>query len=604
MIAIKHRTLFWHIFPAFAAILLLTLLLTAVYASRTIKNFYLEQLHGHLESHAWHVSTLLPSPSRPANYAAINALCVTFGDQLSNRITVILPDGRVIGDSIEAPANMENHRTRPEIHQAFDGFVGMSQRYSRTLQQELLYVAVPLRRPDADDGPILAVVRASMPVDSINRTLSDIFRDLTAAGAIIGMIAIGTSWFIAHRISAPVETIRQGALRFANGELGHKIRLPKSDEIGILAHTMNQMAAQLSERIQTIIKQRNELEAVLENMVEAVIILDLDQRIMRCNKAAIQVFSLDPSDVGRRYLQEMIRNADIHRFVDNAFKHGDTTEDVLRLHHGQECFLHVHSTFLYDPHGDMYEMLLVFHDITRLKQLESMRREFVANVSHELRTPITSILGFIETLQDGALHEPENARKFLDIIQRNASRLNTIITDLLMLSRIEYGHERDQMAFTERKLSDIVESASLACEKRAQEQGVSLRVHCPEDLVMRVNADLLEQAIVNLLDNAIKYSEPGSDVRLTVSRQHGGVKIEVQDAGCGIAADHLPRLFERFYRVDKARSRKLGGTGLGLAIVKHIANVHGGRATVTSRPGHGSTFSLMLPRPFSEPEKT
>jgi len=342
-------------------------------------------------------------------------------------------------------------------------------------------------------------------------------------------------------------------------------------------------------------RQRNELEAVLANMVEAVITVDQDERIIRCNTAAAKLFGIAPEQISVRSIQEMIRNASIQRFVKKTFEAEGPHEDVLVLNFEQEQFLHVHGALLQREQGQSPEALFVFHDITRLKQLENIRREFVANVSHELRTPITSIVGFVETLQDGAIHDPENAKKFLKIIEKNAQRLNSIITDLLTLSRIEQGNEQEQIVLRRVRLKDVLESVILVCENRAEEHQVQLHLECPAGLWGNVNAPLLEQAIVNLVDNAIKYSDPGSSILLKAETKGQEMRIAVQDSGCGIPPEHLPRLFERFYRVDKARSRKLGGTGLGLAIVKHITNVHQGRVEVESTPGAGSAFSIILP---------
>jgi two-component system phosphate regulon sensor histidine kinase PhoR len=430
---------------------------------------------------------------------------------------------------------------------------------------------------------------------AIEQALSSIYGDMMLSGAIIAILAAIISLMVSRRISKPLEEIRQGAISYTHGDLSHRIHVPESEEIGILAETMNQMASQLAERIQTVTRQRNELEAVLANMVEAVMIINRDGRIVRCNQAASQLFNMDQEAIGQRSIQEMIRNANIHRLVKKTFENGEPAEDVLSLNSGHERFLHVHGTLLRSTEEQATDALFVFHDITRLKQLENMRREFVANVSHELRTPITSIVGFVETLQDGAINDPENVSKFLGIIERNAQRLDSIIKDLLTLSKIEQDREGEQIVLAEARIKDVLETAVMICQKRASEHQVVIDLRCSEELWANINAALLEQAVVNLLDNAIKYSEPGSSVNLSATQQGHEVIIAVEDSGCGIPKEHLPRLFERFYRVDKARSRTLGGTGLGLAIVKHIANAHRGRATVESKIGEGSVFSIIIP---------
>jgi two-component system phosphate regulon sensor histidine kinase PhoR len=262
-------------------------------------------------------------------------------------------------------------------------------------------------------------------------------------------------------------------------------------------------------------------------------------------------------------------------------------------------WLHVHGTTLHDGEHQRIGALVVLHDTTRLRRLENVRRDFVANVSHELRTPVTSIKGFVETLLDGAMDDPESTRRFLRIILRQANRLNAIIEDLLTLSRIERGTEEVTIELGEDSVGEVLQAAIEMCQQSAADKGISLHLDCPPTLRLRMNAHLLEQAVVNLVGNAVKYSEPGSTVHIGACQDGGDIVIQVKDRGCGIEAKHLPRLFERFYRVDKARSRELGGTGLGLAIVKHIALAHRGAVEVESAVGHGSTFSIRLPASIS-----
>lgn len=588
----KIRKLGWQIYLAFVVIIGSSLFGVVFYASHSFKDFYLRQTRETLEDHARQFRYLVNSRlSDPAQQSALDTLCKRLGAEIGVRFTLILPSGVVVGDSMEAPARMDNHAQRPEIQRALDGTLGMSSRYSYTLEQDMMYVAVPLER----EQTIIGVVRAAMPVTVFQQTLTFLYQEITLAGILIALFAALLSLFLSRYITKPLQEIQRGAERYARGELYHRIHLAGSEEIGALAEALNQMASQLAERIQTVMRQRNELEAVLTNMVEAVITVDQEERIIRCNTAAAKLFGIPPQQISLRSIQEMIRNASIQRFVKKTFKAEGPLEDVLVLNFEHEQFLHVHGTLLQREEGQFSEALFVFHDITRLKQLENIRREFVANVSHELRTPITSIVGFVETLQDGALHDPEHAKKFLKIIEKNAQRLNSIITDLLTLSRIEQGKEQEQIVLRRVRLKDVLESVILVCETRAEEHEVQLKLECPAPIRGRVNAPLLEQAIVNLVDNAIKYSEPGNSVLLKAETKEQEIRIVVQDSGCGISQEHLPRLFERFYRVDKARSRKLGGTGLGLAIVKHITNVHQGRVQVESTPGVGSAFSIILP---------
>jgi two-component system phosphate regulon sensor histidine kinase PhoR len=587
----KTRKLVWHIYFSYGFIIILVLLVVTLYASHSLKQFHLEKIRERLEANARHFSTLVEADISPEDGQKVDNLCKSVGQQLSNRFTVTLPSGLVIGDSMEDPARMDNHKNRPEIRKAFSGDIGVSTRFSNTLKQEMMYVAIPVRKGEDTIG----VVRASMSVSVIKQSLNGMYREIAFIGIFVAILAAIISLVVSYRITRPLEEMRKGAIRFAYGDLHHRIYVSESHEIGTLAETINQMAAQLEERIQTVTRQRNELEAVLTSMTEAVVIVDQEERVIRCNQAAGRIFGFNPETIGDRSIQELIRNASIQRFVRKIFESDTPVEDVIALNASNERFLHTYGTLLQEATDQTPVALLVFHDITRLKQLENIRREFVANVSHELKTPITSIEGFIETLQEGAINDPENAAKFLKIIERNAHRLNAIIEDLLTLSKIEQEEEEKQILLREGSIKDVLNAAVMVCANTAQEKHVTVEVQCPDEIRACMNRDLLVQAVVNLLDNAIKYSDPESFVNVSAVQSDHEVVLAVEDSGCGIPKEHLPRIFERFYRVDKARSRKIGGTGLGLAIVKHIANAHRGCATVESIPGQGSRFSIIIP---------
>ena len=392
--------------------------------------------------------------------------------------------------------------------------------------------------------------------------------------------------------------MRDGARRFAAGELDRRMTVDGAEEFGEVGDAFNQMAKQLSERMAMVVRQQQEQEAVLASMVEGVLAIDLDEKILRLNAAAARQLGLDPDkDVGRP-LRELLRKADLLRFIERALAGHQAIEGEVMLPEGEgERYLQANGTPLRDGDGREIGLLVVLNDITRLRRLENVRRDFVANVSHELKTPITAIKGAAETLNDGAMAEPDNARRFVDIIVRQADRLNAIIEDLLSLSRIEQGADRESISLVPAPVLPVLDAAVQSCQSAAQDRDVALRLICPPGLQARLNAPLLEQAVVNLLTNAIKYSNPAASVLVEAAAVDGKVVIRVQDKGCGIPAEHLPRIFERFYRVDKARSRKLGGTGLGLAITKHIVQTHGGEVRVQSEPGTGSTFSILLPAP-------
>jgi two-component system phosphate regulon sensor histidine kinase PhoR len=361
------------------------------------------------------------------------------------------------------------------------------------------------------------------------------------------------------------------------------------------------MAEQLNERIRTIVRQRNELEAVFASMSEAVLAVDTDERVISLNKAAFDIFAIDEKQASGLLLQEAVRNIDLQRQVKQILDSLQPLQDEIVLQHGaSERFLQTNGVPLHDGSGKNIGVLVVMNDVTRLRRLENVRRDFVANVSHELKTPITSIKGYVETLLEGAMDNREDAERFLKIILKQTNQLYAIIEDLLSLSRIEKLSENKEVELSLGNLYPILEEAVQTCQMKASQKNIRISINCPEKLQARVNATLLEQAVVNLVVNAVKYSEDASEVIVSAAEKKlddgtNRVVISVQDFGIGIAKKHLPRLFERFYRSDKARSRKMGGTGLGLSIVKHIAQTHGGEVAVQSQEGQGATFFISLP---------
>jgi two-component system phosphate regulon sensor histidine kinase PhoR len=587
----RKKRLLWQLYPSYLLITLVSVLAATWFASRTLKQFFLDQSALDLQARAHLLERQILEYISPLDEKAIDQFCKKSGDLATTRITVILPSGRVIGDSVEDPAKMDNHVDRPEVIQALNGQTGTSTRFSPTLQRNMMYIGIPLK----NDSNIIGVVRTSVPLTSIDEAIKNIQLKIAIGGLLIAVFAAVVSLLVSRRISSPIEEIRKSAESFARGDFQRRLPAFSSEEIGGLSDTMNQMAVELHERINTITRQRNELEAVLSSMAEAVIAVDTEERIISMNQTAAQMFACNPSEVQGRSIQEVIRNTVLHKFVTDALSSEESFERDIVLYSDGELILNGHGTTLSDSDGNRVGALVVLNDVTRLKRLESIRREFVANVSHEIKTPITAIKGFVETLQDGAMESPEDAGRFLGIIEKHVDRLDTIIEDLLSLSRIERDVERDEIILHEGHIRDVLQAAIQLCEVKAAPKDIRMELSCDEDLRAKIDAPLLEQAVVNLLDNAIKYSDVGSAIWVESTRTAAEIIINVRDKGRGIARDHLPRVFERFYRVDKARSRELGGTGLGLAIVKHIAQAHGGRVDVESSPGKGSTFSLYLP---------
>jgi two-component system phosphate regulon sensor histidine kinase PhoR len=357
------------------------------------------------------------------------------------------------------------------------------------------------------------------------------------------------------------------------------------------------MAEQMQDRIDTILHQTSQQDAVLGSMVEGVLAVDHEQRIISLNPAGAQLLGCARHAALGRSAAQVIAHPELRQFVAQALACREPIEQDVMLYAASERIIQLRGTALGRAGESARGAVIVMNDISNVRRLETLRRDFVANVSHELKTPITSIKGFVETLLDGALDQRQDAERFLDIVAKQADRLGAIIEDLLSLAKIEQSEETASLDLHEAGVRSVLEAAIRNCEGLARERRVSVALDmAAADVSANINSPLLEQAVTNLLDNAIKYSPPDRQVVVSAGWKDNEVTIAVRDEGVGIEADHVPRLFERFYRVDKARSRKLGGTGLGLAIVKHIVSAHRGRVEVESTPGVGSTFTIHLPR--------
>ena len=588
----KSKRLLWQLYPSYLLITLISLTAATWFASKTTRQFIFEYNASDLKSLACLFEQQILEHFSPLNEKAIDRLCKEISERSKFRITVILPAGKVVGDSEEDPEKMDNHMDRPEVMQAIRGEVSVSTRYSLTLRKNMMYVGVPLK----SHTDIVGVLRSSMPMTSIDETIKRIQMKIWIGGVFIAVFAAVISLIISRRISLPIEEIRKGAERFTHGDFQSRLPVYESEEIGSLSETMNQMANELNERINTITRQRNELKAVFSSMVEGVLAVDTDECIISMNHAAVQFFECQPTKIQGRSVQEVIRNTELQKFVQSVLSCNKQLEKDIVLFSRTERVVNAHGTALHDAAGDSIGALIVLNDVTRLRKLENIRRDFVANVSHEIKTPITAIKGFVETLRDGETKTPEQTERFLEIIDRHVKRLEAIIEDLLNLSRIERDNAKKDTHLTETKVADVLKSSIQLCEDKADMKHIDINVSCDEHLVAKMDMRLFEQALVNLLVNAIKYSDEKTDILVAATQTEKEIIIRVQDHGCGIKKEHLPRLFERFYRVDKARSRNLGGTGLGLSIVKHIAQAHGGTILVDSEFGKGSTFSIHLPR--------
>ena len=589
-----QKKLIWQLFPSYLLITVVSLIVVTAYVSLALHRFYMAQTQDELTRLAQIVREELVDANALEAADKVEKLCLRVGRAADDRIriTVILPTGKVIGDSSEDPAMMGDHSDRQEILAAMDGSSGYSIRQSPTLGINMMYVAVPLKTGQRNQ----AVVRTSIATTEINVALQDMLKKIALCGLAVALGAALLSLVVSRRISRPIVAMERIASAFSEGELEPRIPIWATHELSSLGRTLNTMARQLDERIRSTTRQRNELEAILASMVEGVIAVDAVGQIVSVNRAAARLLRIDPEQVHGQPIELVIRDLGLRDFVKQTLRSTQPGESELMLPIDGPRFFHVHGAPLPGDQHPKGGAVIVLHDITRIHHLEKLRRDFVANVSHELKTPVTSIQGFLEAVSDMGFEEPDRVQQYLAIVIRHAERLNAIIDDLLTLSRLEEDGPQRDIRFAETDVCEIVQSAIEMSAISAQEKNIRVNAAASLPVVAHVNAPLLEQALVNLIENAVKYSDPGKSVDITVHQNETQVAIAVADQGCGIAEKHHARLFERFYVVDKGRSRKMGGTGLGLAIVKHIANVHGGAVKLESEFGKGSVFTLCLPR--------
>jgi len=586
------KRLLWQLSLPFFTLIAIAFFVFTWYAVHTFVDFHQKQLENDLYDRAQYVAEIVSLHIALDDTIGARRSAEALGKKTQTRITIIRLDGVVLGDSMENPAAMENHANRPEVRDALKHTRGTSIRFSHTLQREMMYRAIPF----SVHGRIAGVVRTSLKVLSIQEAIHSMRTSLVMAGILLALLVALVSLLLSRRITNQITAMKAGAEQFSKGDFGFRLPVSRTVEIGGLADALNLMAQQLDERIRFITTQNTEQQAVLSSMVEGVIAMDVGCRIININDAAARLLGSSVESARGKLITEVTRNDELVAFASRSLDSSEPIEGIITIAGVEETYLQAHGTVLRNAVGTSIGAVIVLNDVTRLRHLENVRKDFVANVSHELKTPITSIKGFVETLLDGALENETDAKRFLGIIAKQADRLQEIIDDLLSLSRIEQETERDAIITEAACISKPIRSAIQFCDVLALEKNMHIILQCDETIVASINVQLIEQALVNLISNAIKYSESGSDVIVTSKADENEVVISVKDYGCGIDQVHLPRLFERFYRVDKARSRKLGGTGLGLAIVKHIAQAHGGRVCVESKVLVGSTFQIVLPK--------
>jgi len=565
----------------------------AYFLDNNLESHALQGIKSSLVNEAFLIKSQIPYEKlKSQGYSGLQNQIKTLAKKIKSRLTVIDSSGKVMADSDvedDKIAYMENHAGRPEVKIAFGGNIGEQIRYSSTLKINMLYVAMPLAWPQGAN----AVLRIALPLVYIQQQLQEIRKAIIISIFLAVGLAIVLGSILAMGIVKPINKIIHIARKFSSGDFQHKILLDSKDEIGELAVVLNSMASDIEEKINEVQIRNQHLSAILHSMVEGIIVLDSSGRIASINKPAEDIFSIKKEDVEGKMFLEAIPNNEISDLISEVAQKREFISRELSLVWPVKKFFIVDVSPVFQKE-ELSGCLVVVHDITEIRRLETMRKDFVANVSHELKTPLTSIKGFVETLIDGALEDRQNARHFLGVILDHANRLDSLISDLLSLSHLESKEISLDKSHVEvkRLVDDIIVSFKTALVRKT----VSIINDLDPALYLYADKERLAQVFTNLIDNAIKFNKDNGKVRIFSEDLGSAEKIIVEDTGIGIPQKDIPRIFERFYRVDKARSRDLGGTGLGLAIVKHIVELHSGSVGVESAETSGSKLFFILPK--------
>jgi two-component system phosphate regulon sensor histidine kinase PhoR len=588
--------LFWRLGLTYVALLVAVLIAVDLYSSRVIRSQAIRSANSELTSLLSVAQTRPPHAADPSDLRAWTEWMAKSGA----RVTIIDSTGRVLSDSAADAATMENHANRPEVQQAMEQGRGHAVHHSVTLDRELVYQAVRYQEPDGRS----IVIRLAAPLSEIDLSVKELRSRLLMAS--IAMLLVGTivSLGFARVFARRIERLKDFSLRIAEGNFRPLLREGPRDELSDLADSMNQTAAHLDKEIRLLSGERNRSSAILRSMVEGVAVIDAEERLVFYNRAFSEIFGLETATAEGRTLIEVVRNAELVGLIRKALRSDealqtDISMGIVQMQSFSATAAPVKA--LDTTNGDQAAAtakpsgaVVVLHDVTELRRLERVRQDFVANVSHEFKTPLTAIQGFAETLLGGALDDPSNNRRFLDIIRNHAIRLARLTNDLLKLARIEAG--KLEVEFFPVGLMELIEGCAETTLLKASRRQIALEIEVPPGLPsVRGDAGLLRDVLQNLLDNAIQYTPEGGHIHVTAEAKSREVVVTVSDTGIGIPASDQERIFERFYRVDAARSREAGGTGLGLSIAKHIVEAHNGRLSVESVIGEGSKFSFSIP---------
>jgi two-component system phosphate regulon sensor histidine kinase PhoR len=579
---------------AFTALILIGVLITGLLSMEIGKTYYYKSVEEKLISNAKLILRELEAKQREGKKPDYELFCREYGKITGERVTVIGVDGTVLGDSDANAENMENHANRPEIRQALKEGFGKSTRKSDTLDKEMLYIAYPLKVNDS----IIGIIRVALPLDDINNIQRKIWYYIFLAIFAGISVAVLLGYRYLSRITKPIREMTEMASTIAGGKFNRRVQVESGDEIGKLAAAFNYMAENLDNTIRELVNDKSKMEAILTSSINGVIAVDNNGRTMIINPVAEKLFDIQEKDFTGKYLYDIVRNKEVERILRDVLGSQNEEPMEFELTWPEDRVIRAFSVPIKPKvkHSRTIGTLIITQDVTNIRKLEKMRSDFVANVTHELKTPLTSIRGFIETLKEGAIEDINMRNRFLEIIDIEAERLERLIEDILLLSEIE-SSESCSLPANKIDVERVIKEEILSIlGKQAEEKNIRIKTYFHENLPPLVmNVDRFKQMMINLVDNAIKYSHKNGEVLISAYRKEENMVLKVRDTGIGIPKEHQERLFERFYRVDKGRSRKAGGTGLGLAIVKHIVLSVDGSIKVSSEPGIGTEFKIEIP---------
>jgi two-component system phosphate regulon sensor histidine kinase PhoR len=572
--------LFTRVFISFIIITVLLSILIGLFSINSVRLHYLRTETSNLKEYAEIVRPNVEAYLNSKDFKGLENLIKKMSSETDIRFTIISLDGKVLADSEKNPEVMDNHINRPEVRGALDGTESVSTRYSNTIGEEMLYFAYPFR---GENKGLRCIIRTSMPLSDIKVISNSLIKDIFKSMFLVLLASIILAYFYSKRIFEPIKELAEASKKVAASDFNVKVSVKQRDEIWELAESFNFMTLQIKELFGSLSEKQKQLDAVIDSVAEGFLVVDDKGKIVIVNKSFRKIAGSDVKEGS--YYWESFMPVKFNNAVEQGLK--DRKYFVKQLDIKERVYL-CSATFL----DEKKQAAFVLYDITEFKDLERIKKDFVANVSHELRTPLTAIKGFAETLEEDA-KEPQTKR-YLEIIKNNTERLINIVADLLTLSQLEETEKPEPVGRVD--LGVILSNAVKVFEQPVKQKKLDLKFDIQNDLP-EIPGDgfKLEQVFINLIDNAVKYTESGS-VTVSAKAAEDSVVITVSDTGSGIPAEHLPRIFERFYVVDKSRSRKLGGTGLGLSIVKHIILLHNGKISVESENGKGTKFTVILPQ--------